>query len=75
MSAEKIIDEATHLPVELQIQIVDALLQSINPDDSELRAEWIEVCNQRLAEVRSGAVEPIPAEDVLAELYELFPPR
>lgn len=75
MSAEKFIDESTHLPVELQIQIVDALLQCINPDDSELRAEWVEVCNQRLEEVRSGAVEPIPAEDVLAELRTVFPVR
>lgn len=75
MSAEKIIDEATSLPVETQIQIVDALLQSISPDDGEIRAEWIEVCKQRLEEVRSGAVEPIPAEDVFAELCELFPPQ
>ena len=75
MSAERIIDEATSLPVEIQIQIVDALLQSISPDDSEIRAEWIEVCRQRLEEVRSGAVEPIPGEEVFAELRERFPRR
>ena len=36
MTAEKIIDETTSLPVEMRIQILDALLHSLNTPDPDV---------------------------------------
>lgn len=72
MSAEKFIDEAIHLPVELQVQIVDALLTSLNTPDPEVDREWIEITQRRLEDYESGVAELVPGEDVFERIRQRF---
>ena len=71
-SAEEIIREAESLPVEQRAAIVDRLLRTLNPPDPAVDSEWIRVASRRLAELRSGSVTPVPAEDVIARIEKHF---
>ena len=72
MNTKKLIDEAVSLPVEERALIVDSLLQSLNPPESEIDKKWIAVAKRRLAEMRSGTVKTIPGEKVFEKIWKRF---
>lgn len=51
--------------------IADAALASLNAMDSEIEAAWGEIAIKRLDEFRFGAVDGIPAGEVLKEAREI----
>jgi putative addiction module component (TIGR02574 family) len=69
---KEIIEEASSLPVEERVAVIDSLLQTINPPVAEIEAEWIRVAKRRLAELRSGQVKPIPGNEVFAKVRRRF---
>jgi len=69
MNAEKLIAEAQSLPLEERVAVVDTLLRSLNPPDSDIDARWVEVAQQRWEELRSGQVKAIPGEEVFARIW------
>ena len=69
MRIQDLIHEAEALPVEERARIVDSLLRTLNPPESRIDAMWAEVAQRRLSEVRSGAVETVPGEDVFAKIW------
>jgi putative addiction module component (TIGR02574 family) len=69
---KEIIKEAESLPVEERAKVIDSLLRSLNPPSPEIDKEWIKVAKRRLAELRSGAVEPIPGDRVFTKIRERF---
>ena len=75
MSTNDIIEEVTLLPVEERLRVVDALLQSLNAPDPEVDQAWAVEAERRLAEIRSGAVNPTPGEEVFARIRERFEVR
>jgi len=72
MNTKKLIDEAVSLPVEERALIVDSLLRSLNPPESEIDKKWIAVAKRRLAEMRSGTVKTIPGEKVFEKIWKRF---
>ncbi|HXG62490.1 MAG TPA: addiction module protein [Planctomycetota bacterium] len=70
--AEKILKEASDLPVEERAFLVDSLLRTLNRPDPGIDRQWIAVVRQRLADLRGGGVRAIPAEDVFARLRDRF---
>ena len=68
----EIIHEAESLPVEERAIVVDSLLRSLNPPDAEIDRKWAVVAKQRLEELRSGCVKPIPGEEVFAKICQRF---
>lgn len=52
--------------------VVDSLLRSLNPPESELDKKWAAVGRRRLAEIRSGAVAAVPGEQVFAKIWKSF---
>ena len=72
MNTNELIDEAVSLPVEKRILIVDSLLQSLNQPNSEVDKKWNEVAQQRLLDMRSGKIKPIPGEQVFKNIWEKF---
>ena len=72
MNTNELIDEAGSLPLEKRILIVDSLLQSLNQPNSEVDKKWNEVAQQRLLEIRSGKIKPIPGEQVFKNIWEKF---
>ena len=55
-----IVEEASELPVDERVAVVDSLLRTLNVPNPEIDKEWVETARARLAELRSGRVKPIP---------------
>jgi len=70
--AKEIIQQAESLPVEERAMVVDSLLRSLNPPDSEIDSKWMKVARRRLEEIRSGKVKAVPGEEVFAKVRERF---
>jgi putative addiction module component (TIGR02574 family) len=68
----EIIAEAIALPIEERAVVVDSLLRSLNSPSDEIEREWIDLARRRQAELRSGRVQPVEGEAVLARLRKRF---
>ena len=64
--------DAESLPVEERAKLVDSLLRSLNPTDAAIDKKWLAVAKQRLEELRSGKVKPVPADVVFADVEKRF---
>ncbi|MCG5535755.1 addiction module protein [Ectothiorhodospira mobilis] len=69
MNIKDLIQEAEALPVEERALVIDSLLRSLNPPESEIDKKWAVVAAKRLKEVRSGAVASVPGEDLFAKIW------
>ena len=69
MNLKDRIGEAESLPVEERALIVDSLLRSLNPPESEIDRKWAIVAKDRLEQIRSGSAESIPGEEVFAKIW------
>lgn len=65
---KEIIEEASDLPVDKRVMIVDSLLRTLNVPNPEIDKEWAETAKTRLEELRSGRVKGIPGDQVLARI-------
>ncbi|MCR4317351.1 MAG: addiction module protein [Planctomycetes bacterium] len=69
---QEIIDEASSLPVEERIIVIDSLMRTLKKIDPESEKKWIEVIKRRRDEIRTGKVKPLPGEEVLSEIRKRF---
>ena len=69
---EEIIQEAAALPIEERIIVVDSLLRTLNIPNPDIDKQWVVVAKRRVAELRSGLVNPIPGDQVFARIRERF---
>jgi putative addiction module component (TIGR02574 family) len=69
---KEIIQEVESLPVEERAMVVDLLLRSLNPPDVEIDKEWLKVAKRRVAELRSGSVNPVAGNEVFSKIRERF---
>jgi len=72
VKTEDLIAEAISLPVEERTRVVDSLLRSLNPPESELDAAWATVARRRLEEMRSGQVEAVPGPLVFERVRQRY---
>jgi putative addiction module component (TIGR02574 family) len=72
MKIKNLIHEAESLPVEERAMMVDSLLRSLNPPESEIDKKWAIVARRRLEEIRSGAVAAVPGEQVFEKIWKRF---
>lgn len=72
MKTSELIEEAVSLPLEERAKLVDSLLQSLNPADDEASAAWLDQARRRLDELRSGAVQAVPGEQVFAQIHKRY---
>jgi putative addiction module component (TIGR02574 family) len=72
MKTKDLIAEAMDLPVEDRALVVDSILKSLNPPESDMDEKWTAVATQRLKELRSGEVEAIPGDDVFRQVWKRF---
>ncbi len=72
MTRKELTEEALSLPVEDRALLADALLASLNAPEEEVDQQWAAVARQRREEIRSGAVRPVPADQVFSRIAERF---
>ena len=67
----RLIDEVSVLPIEDRIVVVDSLLRTLNPRNTEIEAAWGMVAEQRVDDLLSGRVKAIPAAEVFEKARKL----
>lgn len=61
--------EALQLPAESRARLAEQLVESLAASDlDEIRHRWATEAVRRRDEIRSGSVQPIPGEQVVAEV-------
>ena len=71
---EHIEGEALRLPREERARLAEALISSLD-EESEIEKAWSAEIKRRVQDLRSGAVQSIPADEVFAELDDLLKSR
>ena len=63
-----IMERAEMLPIDLKLELVDRLLESISPSQKEIDELWKVEVERRIDEVESGKVKTIPGDEVFAKI-------
>lgn len=67
MSVQEIEAEALKLPSHERARLAEVLIGSLDEED-EIAQAWADEAERRYEELRSGAVESVPAEEVFARI-------
>lgn len=67
-----IIEEATALPVEDRVYIVDSLLRTLNAPDPDMDTLWVDVAQKRHCELCSGQAKSIPEAEIFSNIRKRF---
>jgi putative addiction module component (TIGR02574 family) len=70
IKTEDLFDEAISLPVEVRTQLVDRLLQSLNPTQTEIDNFWAKEAEKRVDEIRTGKVKTVPGKQVFEKIRD-----
>jgi putative addiction module component (TIGR02574 family) len=68
IKTEDLFDEAISLPVEVRTQLVDKLLQSLNPTQTEIDNIWAKEAENRVEEIRTGKVKTVSGKQVFEKI-------
>ena len=72
MTTKELIAEVVSLPVEERVAAADSILRSLNSPEPDIERKWGAIARQRLEELRSGKVKPVPGEEVFARIFKRF---
>jgi len=72
IDANKLISMAESLPIDLKTRLIDRLLNSLQPSQTEIDALWAEEAERRIQEIKSGNVKTIPGDEVFKEIHDRF---
>lgn len=70
IKTKELFDEASSLPVELRLRLVEKLLRTLNPTQKEIDKLWVKEAEKRVEEIRSGKVKTIPGEKVFKKIRD-----
>jgi len=65
-----ILSIAESLPIDLKLELIDRLLESISPTQDEIDDLWKAEIERRIDDVESGKVKTIPGNEVFAKIRE-----
>lgn len=72
MTLEQIVTESHQLPREQLVELVDRLTIELHEEPDPAHDEaWAEEVRRRLDEIRSGKVQAVPGEEVMARARKL----
>jgi len=72
IDANEIISMAESLPIDLKTRLIDRLLNSLQPSQTEIDALWAKEAERRIEEIKSGKVKTIPGDEVFKEIHDRF---
>ena len=68
-TAKQIYNQASQLPAEERMSLVDQILDTLDKRDSLLDTQWAHEVESRLAAYRRGEFQAIPLTEVIAQLH------
>ena len=72
LTLDQLVEEAMHLPPNSRAELVEKLVVSLDfPVDEAVEPAWAAEALRRRDEIRSGRVQPIPGEQVIAEVRRI----
>jgi putative addiction module component (TIGR02574 family) len=72
INVDELISEIESLPIDIKTELIDKLLNSINPSQKDINKLWAKEAEKRVAEIKSGKVKTIPGEKVFSEIQDKF---
>jgi len=72
IDANEIISMAESLPIDLKTRLIDRLLNSLQPSQTEIDNLWAKEAERRIEEIKSGKVKTIPGDEVFKEIHDRF---
>ena len=73
LTIDQIATEAMQLPVSARAELAEKLVESLDfSEDSDVQRVWATEAIRRRDDVRSGRVQTIPGEQVLAEVRRML---
>ena len=72
MRTKDLIEVAISLPVEERVIVVDSILKSLNPPESDIDKKWADVAKRRLSELHSGKVKAIQGDKVFDKIWNRY---
>jgi len=73
LTIDQITSEAMQLPVSSRAELAEKLVESLDfPEDGDMKRAWAAEAIRRRDDVRSGRVQTIPGEQVLAEIRQML---
>jgi hypothetical protein len=72
MKTKDLIEAAASLPVEERALVIDSLLKSLNPPETDIDKKWAQVAKRRLLELRSGSVKTVPGAEIFNKIWKSF---
>ncbi len=64
MNTEKLISAAESLPLDLKTELIERLIESLNPLMKDIDGLWAEEAEKRVKELTTGKVKSITGEEV-----------
>lgn len=74
LKQEQLFDEIDILPIDLKTEIVDKILASITPLNSEIDELWIKEVNKRKQEIESNPVTLVDGDEVFKKISKRLHP-
>jgi putative addiction module component (TIGR02574 family) len=72
LTLDELADEAMQLPSALRVVLAERIVESLDlTENDEIQRLWAAEAIRRRDEVRSGRVQPIPGDEVLAEVRRM----
>ncbi len=72
MKTADLLAAAISLPVEERVRVIDSLLKSLNPPETDIDEEWALVAKRRLEELRVGDAVAVPGDEVFRNISNRF---
>ena len=72
MTLDQIVEETRHWPPERIGELLDRLTEDLHSSEPEIEAAWKSEIDRRIAEIESGKVKGVPAEEVSARIQKIL---
>lgn len=72
IKVDELISEIESLPIEIKTELIDRLLNSINPSQKDIDKLWAKEAEKRVGEIKSGKVKAIPGDKIFSEIQKKF---
>jgi len=72
ITLDQTVEETRHWPPERVGELLDRLTEDLHAGEPEIEAAWKTEIDRRIAEIESGKVKGIPAEEVSARIQKIL---